>query len=56
MKEFLKPVLKTIYDNPYANLTTLRLKLFLNSGLKEIMNILLMILNYSGSVTRFWNI
>ena len=38
-ERILKPVLKTIYDNPYANLTTLRLKLFLNSGLKEIMNI-----------------
>ena len=32
----LRPVLETIKENPYANLTTLRLKLFLKSGLKEL--------------------
>ena len=38
-ERILKPVLDTIRENPHASLTTLRLKLFLNSGLKEIMNI-----------------
>lgn len=35
----LKPVMNIIYDNPHASLTTLRLKLFQRSGLKEIMDI-----------------
>lgn len=38
-ERILKPVLDAIYENPHANLTNLRLKLFLQSGLKEIMNI-----------------
>lgn len=38
-ERILKPVLDTIRENPHASLTTLRLKLFLNSGLKEIMDI-----------------
>lgn len=38
-ERILKIVLDTIRENPHASLTTLRLKLFLNSGLKEIINI-----------------
>lgn len=38
-ERILKPVLDTIRENPHASLTTLRLKLFLNGGLKEIMDI-----------------
>lgn len=34
----LKPVMKVIRENPHASLTTLRLKLFLQSGLKEIID------------------
>lgn len=34
----LKPVLNIIKENPQASLTTLRLKLFLRSGLKEIID------------------
>ena len=37
-EELLKPVLITIRENPGASLTTLRLKLFLKSGLKEIID------------------
>lgn len=37
-KKILKPVMKVISENPYASLTSLRLKLFLQSGLKEIID------------------
>ncbi len=37
-KNLLKPVLTTIKDNPYDRLATLRFKIFLKSGLKEIID------------------
>ena len=37
-EKLLKPVMKIIKENSYASLTTLRLKLFLQSGLKEIID------------------
>lgn len=37
-ESLLKPVLDVIKENPNASITTLRLKLFLRSGLKEIIN------------------
>lgn len=37
-EKLLKPVMDVIRENPYASLTTLRLKLFLQSGLKEIID------------------
>lgn len=37
--KLLKPVLTLIRDNPHASLTTLRMKLFLQSGLKEIIDL-----------------
>lgn len=37
-KRLLRPVLKVIKENPYANLTTLRFLLFKESGLKEIID------------------
>lgn len=37
-EKLLKPVMKIINENSYASLTTLRLKLFLQSGLKEIID------------------
>lgn len=34
----LRPVLKVIKENPHASLSTLRMKLFLSSGLKELIH------------------
>ena len=37
-ENLLNPVMRVIKENPHASLTTLRLKLFLQSGLKEIID------------------
>ena len=37
-EKLLNPVIKVIKENPHASLTTLRLKLFMKSGLKEIVD------------------
>ena len=37
-ENLLRPVMKVVRENPHASLTTLRLKLFMQSGLKEIID------------------